>query len=73
MMYDVNAMIKASNDKAINAFKARVLENAALTKQAWAEGRNEYARKTADIISAENYSVFGADVEELKRFINEAY
>lgn len=73
MMYDVNAMIKASNDKAINAFKARVLENAKLTKQAWAEGRNEYARMTADIISAENYSVFGADVAELKRFIEEAY
>ena len=73
MNYDVTAILKASDEKIVNAFKNRVLENATLTKQAWAEGRNEYARKSADLILAERYDYYGADVEELKRFVCEAY
>lgn len=66
-------MIAAENEMFINEFKSRVLENAKKAKEAWDRGENLFILRTADLINAERYTFYGANLEELNSFIEEAY
>ena len=62
------------NEKAIAEFKQRVLTNAEETKKAWEQGVNKFINRHADLMMVDCYAqAYGADAEELKKFINDAY
>jgi hypothetical protein len=67
-------MIEAYYEKTINDFKAKVIQRAEETKQAWAEGRNIWMNRWADLHMAEVIAeMTHADTEELKAFVDKAY
>ena len=67
-------MIEAYYKKTIDDFKAKVIQRAEETKKAWAEGRNIWMNRWADLHMAEVIAeMTHADVNELKAFVDEMY
>lgn len=67
-------MINTYNKKAIDDFKESVIQRAEETKRAWEEGRNIWMNRWVDLRMAGDVAKrTGADVEELKAFIDKAY
>ena len=67
-------MTNNTNSSAIATFKAKVLASAAETKAAWERGENKFINRHADLMMVDVYVRFyGANEQELKNFIEEAY